>query len=247
MPHFIGVASGKGGVGKTTFSVNLSLALALQGRSVTLLDADMGLANAQLHLGVRSGKTISDHLFRDVPISEIQIRILENLSLIPGASGDRALANLPVPSLLALMETLKSELKSEFAVVDIAAGISDPILEILGTCDTQVIVMLDEPSSIADAYGLTKLVMQRGTRNDIILVPNQVKNSDHGLKVHQSMTNLTMSFLGSPVHYVGSINYDENVVTSVKMRAPLVDKFPNSRAWKDFNGVAKAIAIHVGS
>ena len=143
MPHLIGVASGKGGVGKTTFSVNLAMALAQSNVDVALVDGDMGLANAQLHLNVRAKHTLSDHLMKGVALSDVGINVRENLRLFPGSSGDRAMANLPIPSVVAMVEDLKEEITADCIIIDIAAGISDQILEILNLCDSKMIVMTD--------------------------------------------------------------------------------------------------------
>ena len=157
MPHLIGVASGKGGVGKTTFSVNLALELAKKSVKTVLVDADMGLANAQLHLGIRATRNISDYLLNDLTLSEVITTVEPNLDFIPGASGSRTIANLPAAAIVAMTERLK-EVDSEAIIIDIAAGISDQILSILHLCDSKLIVMTDEPTSIADAYGITKLI-----------------------------------------------------------------------------------------
>ena len=154
MVKFIGVASGKGGVGKTTTAVNIGLALQSLGREVSLLDADMGLANAQLFLGVTPKLSLSDFLFNDARLEDVQIPCFGGMNLIPGASGDSSLANLPPPSIANLIENLRDQSSDDYMIFDIAAGISHQNTEMLAACDLSLIVMVDEPSSIADAYGV---------------------------------------------------------------------------------------------
>lgn len=239
MPHLIGVASGKGGVGKTTFSVNLAMALAQSNVGVALVDGDMGLANAQLHLNVRAKHTLSDHLMKGVALSDVGINVRENLRLFPGSSGDRAMANLPIPSLVAMVEDLKEEITADCIIIDIAAGISDQILEILNLCDSKMIVMTDEPTSIADAYGLTKLIHQREDIRNVYLIPNQVSSPEHGRKVFDNMNKLTLNFLSMPLGYLGSIEADTNVVKSIKQRIPLKEISEESIAWTNICQIAE--------
>ena len=172
MPYLIGVKSGKKALEKRRSQLTL-LWHWLRAMSVLLVDGDMGLANAQLHLNVRAIHTIRSFDER-VALSDVGINVRENLRLFPGSSGDRAMANLPIPSLVAMVEDLKEEITADCIIIDIAAGISDQILEILNLCDSKMIVMTDEPTSIADAYGLTKLIHQREDIRNVYLIPNQL-------------------------------------------------------------------------
>ena len=238
MPHLIGVASGKGGVGKTTFSVNLALELAKKSVKTVLVDADMGLANAQLHLGIRATRNISDYLLNDLNLSEVITNVEPNLDFIPGASGNRTIANLPAAAIVAMTERLKKEVDSEAIIIDVAAGISDQILSILHLCDSKLIVMTDEPTSIADAYGITKLIHSKEGLSRVFLVPNMVSNSDHGARVFENMNKLTMSFLGQPLQYLGSVREDNAVVQSVKKRLPLYKVSNESLARANIREIA---------
>ena len=238
MPHLIGVASGKGGVGKTTFSVNFALELAKKGISTVLVDADRGLANAQLHLGIRATRTISDYLLNDLKLSEVMTSVEANLGFIPGASGNRTIANMPVAAIVSMVEKLKTEIDSEVIIIDVAAGISDQILSILHLCNSKLIVMTDEPTSIADAYGITKLIHSQEGLSRVFLVPNMVSNSEHGLKVFDNMNRLTMSFLGEPLRYLGCVREDNAVVQSVKKRLPLYKVSNESLARANISNIA---------
>ena len=178
MVQFIGVASGKGGVGKTTSAVNIGLALQSLGRKVSLLDADMGLANAQLFLGVTPKLSLADFLFNDAKLEDVQVPCFGGMTLIPGASGDSSLANLPTPSIANLIENLRNQSSDDYMIFDIAAGISHQNTEMLAACDLCLIVMVDEPSSIADAYGVIKLQKERKSNASTFLLPNRSRDSE---------------------------------------------------------------------
>ncbi|MFM7972378.1 MAG: AAA family ATPase, partial [Betaproteobacteria bacterium] len=167
----IGVASGKGGVGKTTVSTNLSVALSQMGRQVLLLDADLGLANAQLALGVRAEFNLSHVTAGLKRLPEILVPVRPGLQLIPGASGVRSMAALSVDQTEALIHTFDQiESAPDCLVVDVAAGISPGVLSFMGACTRRVVVVKDDPSSIADAYGIIKVMHQDQGLSEIHLV-----------------------------------------------------------------------------
>ena len=241
MVQFIGIASGKGGVGKTTTAVNLGLALQSLGKKVSLLDADMGLANAQLFLGVTPQLSLADFLFHNAELKDVQIPCFDGMTLIPGASGDSALANLPPPSIINLLEKLRAESSDDIMIFDIAAGISHQNTEILAACDSRLIVMVDEPSSIADAYGVIKLQKERRNIASTFLLPNRVKDSQSRRNLFDQMNGLCMSFIGEPVRFIGALLEDPDIRMSIMKREPLPKSFPNSRSWKNFLELAKLI------
>ena len=130
MAHLIGIASGKGGVGKTTMTINLAIALQKSGLTTLVLDADLGLANAQLMLGVKPTYTISDLLSGNLALDQIELNCYAGVGLIPGASGKEALTNLSTPTLLDLINLLKASPK-QIVLLDTAAGISKQNMQLL--------------------------------------------------------------------------------------------------------------------
>ena len=241
MSRQIAVCSGKGGVGKTFTCINLARALRDLGENVLVVDADMGLANAQLMLGIAPEMTIADHIFGGTPLKDVISNVEDGLHLLPGASGDASLVNLPLNTLSDLSYEILNSFPNTIILFDIAAGISDQNMHLLQICDTRLVVFIDEPASIADSYGVIKLLHRRGHLQNTFLIPNQVSKSEDGKKFHEKMNHLCLSFLGEPVGYIGSISEDDAVKLSVRKRTPLGNSFPNSTAWCNINNIAKKI------
>ena len=155
----IGIASGKGGVGKTTISANLAVTLASRGKNVMLFDADLGLANAQIALGCKAPYNFSHVLSGEKKLPEIIVAGPMGVQLVPGASGIQHLASLSAPEIAGVIHSF-SELDQDidYFIVDLAAGLSDTVMSFLGACQHRLIVLKNEPSSIADAYATIKAV-----------------------------------------------------------------------------------------
>ena len=157
----IGIASGKGGVGKTTVSVNLAVALAAMGKRVMLFDADLSLANAQIALGCRATYNMSHFLSGEKRLDEIVVTTRQGVMLVPGASGLQdmaALNELQMARIVQEFSTLEGQI--DYLIVDMAAGISPMVMTLLSACSRRFVVVQDDPSSIADAYGTIKVMWQ---------------------------------------------------------------------------------------
>jgi flagellar biosynthesis protein FlhG len=238
----IGVASGKGGVGKTTVSTNLAMALAQSGRQVMLLDADLGLANAQLALGVRAEFNLSHVTAGQKRLSEIMLSVRPGLQLIPGASGVRNMAALGIDQTEALIQSFEQlDTAPDVLVVDVAAGISPGVLCFMGACTRRVVVVKDDPSSIADAYGIIKVMHQDQGLSEIHLVCNQVHSEAHGQQLHLRLADVCRRFLGLELVYLGSVEADELVLESHRRYLPVVEFAPASAAARDYRRLAHAI------
>jgi flagellar biosynthesis protein FlhG len=241
MAHLIGIASGKGGVGKTTMTINLAIALQKSGLSTLVLDADLGLANAQLMMGVKPTYTRSDLISGNLTLDEIEHNCYGGVGLIPGASGKEGLTNLSTTTLTDLINLLKASPK-QIVLLDTAAGISEQNMQLLSNCDSKLIIFLDEPSSIADAYGVLKIQQSKTGLGSTFLVPNKVDDQSEGKQLFSKMNGLCMSFLSEPTQYVGSIRRDPKVLTSVRSRSPLAKQYPESLAWHDIRLIAGQLA-----
>ena len=163
------------------------------------------------------------------------------MTLIPGASGDSSLANLPTPSIANLIENLRNQSSDDYMIFDIAAGISHQNTEMLAACDLCLIVMVDEPSSIADAYGVIKLQKERKSNASTFLLPNRSRDSESGRKLYEKMNGLCMSFLGEPIGFIGTLLEDPDIRMSIIKREPLPKAFPSSRSWKNFVEISMAV------
>ena len=203
----IGIASGKGGVGKTTVSVNLAVALQLMGERVMLLDADLGLANAQIALGCRCDYNLSHFLSGEKTLQEIVITTRAGVRLVPGASGMQemaALGELQAASIVQAFSELEDDI--DYLIVDMAAGISPAVLAFMGACPRRFIVVRDDPSSIADAYGTIKVLIQDHGLDEIYLVPNGMHSQQEGQVLFERINQVCARFLNHSVKYLSLIH-----------------------------------------
>ena len=240
--QIIGIASGKGGVGKTTVSVNLAVMLASMGKKVMLFDADLGLANAQLALGCRTPFNFSHVLSGEKTVKEIIIEGPMGVKLVPGASGIQHMASLNQVETAGVIQAF-SEIEEEldYFIVDLAAGLSDTVITFLRACQHRFIVLKNEPSSIADAYGTVKVMIQDYQLDNIALIPNGVFSQDEGERLYGSINSVIQNFLGNRVDYLHSITQDEMVLRAIKASQPLVSFAPSSIASRDFRALGKAV------
>ncbi len=235
----IGIASGKGGVGKTTVSVNLALAIARQKKKVVLIDADLGLANAQISLGINSTYNISDVVSGRKTVDEVAAHINDNLILIPGASGNSEMANLNAIQAQSLIQSVFDTFENlDIVFIDMAAGLAHSGLTFLRACDLKVVIIQDEPASLADAYGLIKIQQKENTMDDVLLLPNRVRNEAEGKHLFDKLNGICMRFLEQPVSYIHSIEEDRTITEATRLRKDLFTSYPSSRAAENFTGLA---------
>jgi flagellar biosynthesis protein FlhG len=241
-PQVIGVASGKGGAGKTTVSINLAVALALRGHKVMLLDADLGMANAQIALGAVAPFNISHVLKGEKTLDEVLVTTKQGVRLVPGASGLRDIAALDtqqIASMIRAFDTLQEPV--DYLVVDVAAGIAPAVLNFMAACQRRFVVVCDQPSSIADAYGLIKVMSTEQSLDEIYLIPNMVGNAHEGRQLHRRLNDVCNRFLGVSVRFLQSIEADELVLQSLRKYQSVLEFAPGSAAARDFRALADAI------
>ncbi|MBM3361996.1 MAG: MinD/ParA family protein [Betaproteobacteria bacterium] len=237
----IGIASGKGGVGKTTVSVNLAVALQAQGERVMLLDADLGLANAQIAFGTPCPANLSHFLAGHKSLPEIIVTTRSGVKLVPGASGMQEMAGisaLQTASILQAFSELEDEL--DYLVVDMAAGISPSVIAFMRACPRRFIVVRDDPSSIADAYGTIKVLIQDCNVDEIYLIPNGMSSQQAGQQLHERINQVCARFLGRSVGYLGTVEQDELILSALKKHQPVLEFAPGSGGSRDFRRLADA-------
>ena len=242
MTRVIGIASGKGGVGKTTIASNLSVCLAKQGHKVMLFDADMGLANAQLALGCRTDFNFSHVLSGEKSLREIIVTTPQGVRLVPGASGIQQLASLGEMDAAGIINAF-SEMDEEidYFIVDSAAGISDSVIAFMKGTQRRFIVMRDEPSSIADAYGMIKVLALEHELNEIYLIPNMVDSQAAGETLFRRLDDVCQRFLGITIGYLHSITNDGHFLDAIRAYQSVVEFAPGGAAARDFRQLAGAI------
>ncbi|MGD9791523.1 MAG: AAA family ATPase [Phycisphaerales bacterium] len=252
----LAISSGKGGVGKTTLAVNLTLALASTGRRVALIDADMGMANADVLLGVSPTRRLECALLasHDDPIAgaetlrSIAIPCAPNAWLIPGSVGVRRMAALGLAERDALIASIFA-LRAHYdaIVIDTGAGMSPCVLSMVDAADHAVIVATPEPTSIADAYALLKAVAHRAAMSDdrppgISLLVNQVDSKDEGAAVHRRIAGVARRFLDVDLPCSGHVRRDEAVLASVRARQPFILRTQATPATQDVRRLAQVLA-----
>lgn len=238
----LGIASGKGGVGKTTVAVNLALALCAQNLRVGLLDADLGLANSQILLGVNAPLNVS-HVFDDSKtVADVAVETHHGLLLIPGASGNQSLANITSVQARSLIDQiLESFPDLDVLLIDSAAGLSSANMSFLDACCMRLLVMQDEPASIADAYGLIKLESRKDRLKDLYLVPNRVSSEQAGKRLFDKMNLVCMKFLEEPVSYLASVLQDDLFGRVTRKRETILEHYPSSPATKNIAELAAVL------
>lgn len=240
----IGIASGKGGVGKTTISTNLAVALAEAGHQVMLFDGDLGLANAQLALGIRAEYNFSHVINGEKSLKEIIVRGPSGIYVVPGASGIGKMADLGESELQGVVQSFTEfESPLDYLIVDAAAGISSSVITFLKACHETLVVVRDEPSSIADAYGIIKVLATEHDYESIGLIPNGVPDQRSGQLLYQRLNAVSIKFLNLDLEYTYAIESDEKILEAARKYAPVITHSPGSTAARDFRKLAKEIEL----
>jgi flagellar biosynthesis protein FlhG len=238
----ITVTSGKGGVGKTNVSVNLSVALARMGSRAMLVDGDVGLANANILLGLNSQATIADLLARDCGMAEVVQEGPAGLMLVPGHSGggvNPALGQRERRRLASAFRPYAGEV--DHVLVDTATGIGPEAMALVAASDLILLVLSAEPTAFMDAYQLVKLLAVEHDRTEISVVTNLVDDEASGLQLFRHFDDVVRRFLPTTLHHLGSIPRDEHVREAVLRKRPCLEAFPDSRASAAFSRLARAI------
>lgn len=240
----IAVASGKGGVGKTNLTVNLGLALGELGKTVTLFDADLGLANVDVVLGVSPPYTLAHVARREKRLADI-VYSVRGLKLVAGASGIEELVDLPEYELGQLVQDAAA-LKSDFFLIDTGAGISRPVISLALAAQEVVVVTTPEPTALTDAYALVKVLARRSPNLILRLVVNRVQNLAEGERVASNLQRVVQEFLGVKLNLLGCIPEDRAVRSSIVRQEPLLSCFPQAPAARQLRLMAESLVGGVG-
>lgn len=230
--RIIAVASGKGGVGKTNISINLALAYAKMGKKVTVLDADLGLANVNVALGVIPKYNLYHVIRKQKTMKEIILDTVYGIQIVAGASGFSRIANLTDEERESFIEELKELSNSDILIIDTSAGVGPNVLSFVQAADEAIIVTTPEPTAITDAYGIIKIISTEIEDLDLglKLVVNRATSVLEAKKVAQRVVNITGQFLNLKIDYLGFVFDDPNVSLAVKKQMPFSVADPRGKA-----------------
>ena len=239
----VAVSGGKGGVGKTNTALNTAIALGQQGKRVLVLDADLGLANVDVMLGLRVKRNLSHVLSGECELDDIIIEGPAGINIIPATSGSQSMVDL-TPSEHACLIRAFSEMQAQFDVliIDTAAGISDMVLSFTRAAQDVMLVVCDEPTSITDCYALMKLLSRDHGVFKFKVVANMVRSPKEGQQLFAKLTKVTDRFLDVAIELVAVIPFDENMRKSVRKQQVIVEAYPQSPAALAYIDLAKKVS-----
>jgi flagellar biosynthesis protein FlhG len=248
----IAVTSGKGGVGKTNLSVNLGVSMAQMGKRVALLDADMGLANVDILLGLSPEYNLSHVLMGEKSLTDIMLKGPAGLKVIPASSGIQQMSELSAAEQAGVIRAFSEIDRSlDVLIVDTAAGISSSVVNFARASQEIIVVVCDEPTSLTDAYAYIKLMNREYGISKVHMVANMVPNVQQGQQLFNKLTKVTDRYLDVMLNYVGAVPFDEYLRKSVQKQRPVVEAFPQSKSAQAFKNLALKIdswpfKIHAG-
>ena len=223
MVQSIAIASGKGGVGKTSLAVNCAVKLSTDGKSVALLDADFGMANSHILLNQKIENSVSDIIEKGANIEKVIHETSTGLKLIPGGSGVLELLNLDSQkrwSVIRSLDALKKDL--DILIVDTPAGASDSSIEFSAACDAVIVVLVPEPTSFMDAYSFIKALYLEKKFESVSIVVNLAKNEKAAKKSFDSFKKIVTKFLNININFLGWLPESKTIAGSIVARKPAV-------------------------
>ncbi|MBP2642439.1 MAG: ylxH [Firmicutes bacterium] len=238
----IAVTSGKGGVGKTNFTVNLALALSQLGQKVMVIDADLGLANIEYILGCTPKYTLYDLLNRKCPLTQVVTDGPNGIKFLSGGSGIYQLAELSPEKLdEIIVQTIQYDEWADIILVDTGAGIHRNVMNFVVAADEVVVITTPEPTAIADAYALMKVYKVYDGNASLNLVINRVNEFYEGEMVADKLIKVAQQFLGVTIGNLGFVYEDKNLVKAVKNQIPVILAQPDTISARCIQYIAERL------
>jgi flagellar biosynthesis protein FlhG len=236
----IAVTSGKGGVGKTSVSVNLACSMALDGKQVMLFDGDLGLANIDVMLGLQPSHNLSHVLEGRCALEDILLPGPCGITVVPAASGKKHMSELTAAEHAGLVHAF-SELHRplDVLIVDTAAGIADSVITFSQAAQEIIVVICNDPSSLTDAYALIKVLSREHGVERVQVLCNMVQTPAEAREMFQNLERVTTRFLDVTLSYMGSVPQDEWLLRAVRKQRAVAEAYPNSPAALAFRQLAK--------
>lgn len=238
----ISITSGKGGVGKTNITVNLAYLLSTLKKKVLILDADMGLANIDVILGLTPKYNMSHVVSGERTIGETLIQGPGGIMILPSASGIQEMSDLSKGQKLTLLDELRTVSRNmDFLLIDTGAGIAGNVMYFNMAANEIIVVTTPEPTSLTDAYAIIKVLHQKHAKKQFRLLVNMVRDSREGREVHQRLNQATDRFLNLNIEYLGYVPRDGKLSEAVKQQEAFTTVYPNSPASKCLLALAEKL------
>jgi flagellar biosynthesis protein FlhG len=242
-PKIVAVTSGKGGVGKTNVVANLSVSLSELGKKVVVLDADFGLANLDVLLGLTPRYHLGHVLFGNKTLTEIMIQGPKGIQIIPASSGLQRMSELTLAQRNHLIESFTHlDTDTDYFIIDTAAGISRNVIHFLLSAQEVIVVSAPEPTAIVDAYAVIKIILAEDNKKPIQVLINSVEQAEDAHEVFCQINSVVKKFLNREIDYLGHIERDSHVPQAVRSQMLVTHRFPNAPASRCFRNLARRFA-----
>jgi flagellar biosynthesis protein FlhG len=242
-PRVVSISSGKGGVGKTSFTLNLGLALAQLGQRVQLLDGSLGLGNIDVDLGLTPNYSINDFFNQKKRFLEIGLEDPHGISIIPAGSGFPELTNLDVSQRISLLNEIDSIAeKFNFMLIDVGPGISSNVLYFNMVAQESIIIVTPEPTSIANAIVLIKTLLTKHVKSNFMVLLNFVANENEARELFKTLVvTIDRYLINVSIDYLGFVPFDNKLAVALKNQTPVLEAYPDSPSSKSFIEIAKTL------
>jgi flagellar biosynthesis protein FlhG len=242
-PKIVAVTSGKGGVGKTNVVANLSVSLSELGKKIVVLDADFGLANLDVLLGLTPRYHLGHVLFGNKTLTEIMIQGPKGIRIIPASSGLQRMSELTLAQRNHLVESFTNlDSDTDYFIIDTAAGISRNVIHFLLSAQEVIVVSAPEPTAIVDAYAVIKIILAEDPGKQIQILINSVEQAEDAHEVFCQINSVVKRFLNREISYLGHIERDSHVPQAVRSQMLVTHRYPNSAASRCFRDLARRVA-----
>lgn len=240
-PKIITVTSGKGGVGKSNFVVNLSITLQEMGNKVLIFDADVGMGNDDVLMGFLPKYNVFDIIFNGKEIEDVIVNGPFGVKLLPGGSGISRVNEISNQQRTRFLDKLSKLEDIDYILMDTGAGINRSVLGFIACCEELIILTTPEPTSLMDAYSLLKAVAHFKIKKEAKVVINRTLEKREGEETFKKFQNAVSNFLKMNTVYLGNISEDKKLVQAVRNQQPFVIGTPNCEAANDVKEIAKKL------